>query len=400
MNHAQDNRGRAVGSSQQLSADRVVTDDIDLRELIVQLWFSRGLIACVTMAAVVVAFVYAFFLAEEVYETRAIMLPPTHQHLAAYNLAYQATSGDVDLTFGRRSDAASSIKEQAIPGITVEMAYAVFQRHLSSMQLREQFFNTYYAGDAKNVHLSKERYRLWQSLQEAIRIELPGTVKGSPSGQTTLLWKGSDPDKIADWSNRYIDMAMQAAAAELMTNLNSELATRQAAVQVQLSILRQSGVDQQLYELARLREALRIADMIGLEDHLDSPKIWTDNLGDLSYVQGSKALKAQLDALEAREDIDSFLPEIPRLLRWQSLLSSLAAHPADVRVAEWDARAQAPAVPVSPRRALIVALGLVLGLMMGVCWALARHAFGVGERSHGKAPQHRFCTTPAPASAK
>ncbi|ULH06469.1 LPS O-antigen chain length determinant protein WzzB [Alcaligenes faecalis] len=392
MGNAVDNRGMAVGRAQHASTSKAYSDEIDLRDLALQLWASRGLIAFAALAVMLCAIVYAFFLAEEVYETRVILLPPKSQHLAAYNLAYQATSGDVELSAGRRHDMARSSNENAIPGVSVETAYAAFQRHLSSMQLREAFFNTHFAADAGNQPASKERYQLWRSMQEAIRIELPGTVKGSPPGQTTLIWKGRDPNQIAHWANLYIEMVMEAASATLIANLNSELDTRLAAVRVQLSILRQSGLAQQQYQVERLREALKIADMIDLEDRLDSPKIWTEDLGDLNYVQGSKALKAQLDTLLARDEIDPFLPEITRLLRWQSLLSNLSEQVVDVGVAEWDAKAQVPAVPVTPRRALIVALGLVLGLMIGVFWALIRQLFG--GRGHDEEKQQRCCTSP------
>ena len=57
------------------------------------------------------------------------------------------------------------------------------------------------------------------------------------------------------------------------------------------------------------------------------------------------------------------------------LLETLAAQSLSIRVATWDARAYVPTAPIGPGRPALALGGGVLGLLLGLGWAVGRGAW-------------------------
>lgn len=97
--------------------------------------------------------------------------------------------------------------------------------------------------------------------------------------------------------------------------------------------------------------------------------------GSLMYMRGSKALKAEIQALESRVSDDPFIPTLRTLQEQQRLFNSLSINPEKVAVFRQDGSVDIPDTPVKPKKALILAIGLMAGGLLGVFLVLVRLLF-------------------------
>ncbi|MFT6286171.1 MAG: LPS O-antigen subunit length determinant protein (WzzB/FepE family) [Alcanivorax sp.] len=183
-------------------------------------------------------------------------------------------------------------------------------------------------------------------------------------------------------------------------------------------------------EIRRLEEAHSIAKQLGIKEPTSmrllsqqgsgsnaSVAVSTDvsASGEPNYMRGTRALEAELDALKARDSNDFATPELRRLQEQLRLLDNnrrseqllarkdfgpyvagitairtemaqlegiLAQTYDDLALARIDQRAIAPAKPKSQRKAMTLALALILGGFLGCAIALIRNA--VANRRAGQ----------------
>jgi len=93
---------------------------------------------------------------------------------------------------------------------------------------------------------------------------------------------------------------------------------------------------------------------------------------DLIYTRGAKTLRAQLDILEKRTSDEPFIAGFRELNTQLELLKAFSLDDSNVSVVEIDETAEVPTTPIKPKKSLIVAVGIVLGGMLGVFAALIR----------------------------
>lgn len=258
----------------------------------------------------------------------------------------------------RRTDARPI--DNSITEATPEQAYRIFQRHLTSESLRTAFLQM---TQTENTHyFPSDAMKAREELQEALVIALP--LPGEE--QTVLTWQGENNAQIAQWANDYVDRAMQLARDELLQTLSSEVFLRQHSTQMQSDAVRKIGRVEREHQKERLRAALHIARSIGLEDMAEGPRLIALYSDDVMYLQGSRALEAQLQILEKREIDDPFLPQLVPLRQAQLLLDRMTRVPASLSVATIDDPARVAPIPIQPNRGLIISLGAILRLMLGV----------------------------------
>lgn len=353
-------------------------DTLDLPTAWQWVWRARRLVVGMTLLALAVSALLVWTLVPVTYETRVELLPPRPADLSAYALVHQLSS--VVVSDGH-ADQDSLRAADVIPALSVDQVYRVFLRHLTSARLRDRFVAAYFRPQVATSDTLTSRARLHDRLDESVRFVLPDG-RSDRHGRSTLIWRGTDPEQIAIWANTYVAWAMRAAQQELMADLRSEIQMRRHSAQAVVEVLRRSGAVERRFEIARVSDALRLAQAV----HLDGPAqgVWVmqSDLHELAYLQGSRALQAQLDVLLAREQDEPYIRELPSVRYRQALLETLAARSLTMRVATWDARVQAPTVPTGPDRPIMVLWGGVLGLVLGLGWALGRGAW------LSRAPRH------------
>lgn len=342
------------------------SDEIDLRELMQKLWTSKWLIIVTTLIVMCIAAAYAF-LSPSVYQTSVYTLPPTASDLASYNVASLLTG---DAIRGTVSDTAAGINP-----LSSQEAYRTFQRHLNSSAIRQRFFDEYYLPAQKNNQTEREKQRAWKRLNNEL------TIQKIDEYETRLIVEGNNPQAIAKWANAYVALAAQAAREELHSGLTGEVEIRRLSLEDQIATLRQVAEEIRQARLTRLKDALAIAESIGLETPADGMPLIAintrsdlnaDSSGSLLYLRGAKALRSEQQQLEKRRAHDAYIPELPDLLKKQALLNSINLNPDLLSVATIDRAAMIPEEPIKPQKTLVLLLGFIFGGTLGIFFALTR----------------------------
>lgn len=352
------------------------SDEIDLRDLILTLWASRLVIIVTTFIVLACAAVYAYQ-STPVYETQAQTLPPPASGLESYNTAYQMSGPAAE---GVSQDLRIT---DAIPMLSPNDAYQLFLRHASSVSLRQEFFRNHYLPHVSDNPDESQQAGLWNQFNSALTIELP--ARATDNNLMRLKLQGQDPDLIADWLNTYLAMAINRTQDEFAANLTSAVQQRRNSLEDQAATLRAGKLKERELEIARLEEALALAESIGLNDPPTTGNLITSYSGETTYMRGARALRGELELLKNRSNDDPFIEQLPVIFKRLELLDNIDLSPDHITVATVDEAARIPQQPIKPRKKLILALGLVMGGMLGIFIVLIQHMFRK-QPAHGSTP--------------
>lgn len=334
-------------------------DEIDLVELGKALWSQKLVILAVTIAGAAIALAYAL-LSTPVYDAKATVLPPLLSDIAAYNAG--------------RTESSSS--QSQLKPFTTEEVYSVFTRNLRSLSLRRDFFQEVYIPSLPEEARSAPRDQLWANFNKIVSIKAPEKQRPELIEVAVQL---STPDLAAAWANELIDRAAEASEQDMQLNVSSELDIRIRSIERRIASLRSTAQQRREDRIAILKEALIVAKAVGM----DSPQVTAGRTssneelsefidGSLTYMRGAKAIEAEMKVLEARQSDDPFIPELRSSQEQLSFLKTIEVQPGNVSVFTLDSAAEVPETPIKPKKTLIVALGLVLGGMLGIFIALVR----------------------------
>lgn len=330
----------------------VCTDEIDLVELFQNLWQQKLLIIAFTVVATAAAAAYAY-LSPPVYEARASVLPPRLSDISGYNL-------------GRM--------EAKLDQFTVPTIYSVFKTNLLSGSLKHTFFRDVYLPSLSLNERGEAQDKLWGEFNEILIVKAPD-IKSKPDLYDVMVEHNS-PGLAAEWANLYVNMAAKKTEQDMQDNVLTEIATKTQVIERQINALRITAQKRREDRIVRLRDALVVAEAV----NLDGPSVITSSDGDLSpfvdgnlmYMRGAKAIRAELAVLEKRENDDPFISELRNLENQLSFLKEIDVNPDDVSVFTLDSSAVVPETPVKPRKVMILLFGVILGGVLGVFAALVR----------------------------
>ncbi|MDX1722552.1 MAG: LPS O-antigen chain length determinant protein WzzB [Pseudomonas sp.] len=330
-------------------------DEIDLVELFYGLWTQKWLIVLITLVFAAGAASYAFF-SKPVYEVRAAVLPPSLSDIASFNL-------------GRTG-------EDGLKPFSVDDVYAVFTRNLQSEKSKRQFFRDVYLPSLNDAQHSGSQDGLYSAFGG--RFSVKSLDKNQPE-RYSIVVEHNNPELASNWAKQYIDQVAERSLDEMLQNSERELAVQARNIEQQIKSERASAKARRNDRTRQLQEALTVAEAIGL----DNPPVITGRVsndselsafmdGSLMYMRGAKALRAEIQVLLARTSDDPFIPGLRNLeARYQSF-AGVSVDPSNVAVFRQDGDVDVPDQPIKPKKPLIVALGVVLGGMLGVFVALIR----------------------------
>jgi len=327
------------------------SDEIDLVELIQKLWMKKWLIIGVTLAVTLVAAAYAF-LTPPVYRAQAAVMPPALSDIAGFNLARN--------------------KDIGLEPFKVDDVYRVFTRNLQSDQAKRRFYTEVYLPSLSEDQKAGPRDALYNAFLKRLAIAGPTTAQPD---RFVLSIEGKDPAEAAQWAEHYIKDVEQRSIQEMLDNAQSEIQVRGRNLMQQIETLRESARVRREDRSVQLEEAFKVAQAIGLEKPPMIAGQMNDQLsaimeGNLTYMRGARALKAEIEALKQRKSDDPFVPKLRGLQEQYALYESLTIQPERVAVYRLDGAIETPDQPIKPKKILILVLGALLGGMLGVFTAL------------------------------
>ena len=396
-------------------------DEIDLRELIRSLWDQRWVIVGITAFITLIAALYAF-LATPYYRVQSILRPVEVGVLDSLNAtqvyelkpleALSRVSGGLS-SYGNRLEFFQTHEERfadlAREGLTAEQAFEDFN---------SEAFAMLYPDPKKN-----------QGEFVGLALTYPASMDGvSVVNEFVAFVLQQERERVASdlavvIANRKanIEQRIEAARASYQANKEAEIATlieeaalKRAQLEDELRALRAELKIRRDNRINVLEEAIRIARSLGIRKPTTPTAMADAGQGVRTeitsreiplYFLGVDALEAERDVLRARtsddfveprigeiqkeldmlrhnrqvevlqqrQDEDLYLKELAKLREEAARLDGIEFDASTLQLARIDQPAQQPLKRLKPKRALVLALGVVLGGMLGVFVALMRN---------------------------
>ncbi|EPK5823420.1 Wzz/FepE/Etk N-terminal domain-containing protein [Pseudomonas aeruginosa] len=397
--------------------------EIDLVQLFQQLWASKWLIALIAALATAAALAYAL-LAVPTYQVDVLLRPIQTKALEAVNVKglYALTPREALDRVGNELAAYSGRLEyfEAHPelfqqlnaeGLSPEQAFWKFNQDAFSMQ----------QADLKKDPLFRLSMQYPQGMDGAAILNgmLASTIE-------------NERQRILDDLQARIDGRLQFLEQDIEGKRASYQATKEGKIArlLEADSIRRAGLEDELKALRgrlktvrdsriqQLNEAIQIATRLGIvkpttpgalgEVGQDgSRSVFRTEVNNQQiplYFMGVDALTAERDTLlkrkgddfteprvakiqqelkqlennrevqylQARKGEERFFENIDKLRGEQARLKTLKASELKIELVRIDQKASTPLKPIKPRKALVVALGLLGGLVFGVLVALVR----------------------------
>lgn len=410
---------------------QTTADEVDLAALFHALWAQKLVIVLVMLLVGMLALAYAFLATPE-YEVQSVVRPAAIKDLDALNRTgvYELTPEQAMQRVGASLDSYDSRLEffRANQGL--------FEALRQPNRSLEQTFESFNKEAFKMLQPdSKKTDNL--SAYVGIQLVYPQDVDGVAlvNGLVDYVLQ-RERERIADdlavvIQNRLnqLDLKMAAARASYEASKEAKIAElleadnlKRAELQDELKALRQQLKTRRDNRIAQLDEAARIAKALGIlkpttpsslgevERMTQGSVIRTEvnNQQIPLYFMGSETLEAERDTLRQRRSDDFTEPRIAQIAKELQLLAnnrqvevlnkrenedlflkdlaiwreeaarlrSLQVDVSSLKLVDIDQVALEPLRPINPQKALILALGLVLGGMLGIFIALVRSMLG------------------------
>ncbi|WP_248805780.1 LPS O-antigen chain length determinant protein WzzB [Pseudomonas sp. MWU13-2100] len=308
-----------------------------------------------TVLGAALAASYAF-LASPVYEAKVSVMPPSQSDIYNFN-------------YGR-------IREPGLAPYTVNDVYNIYTRYLQAEALRLDFFSKIYVPSLPLEEQQKSRDVLRSKFSKVLRV-VP--LLGENAGRYSVVVRATNPETAKEWVAEYVAQAGELAKKEIIKNVSIESEVWARNLEQQISSAREKSSKAREDSIARLGEALQVAESIGLEKPpaitVSQSAIAGGEAGQLTYMRGAKALRAEVESLRARQSDDPFTDNLRDLQDRYSFFKALKIEPAVVSVYRQDGVVELPDNPVEPHKALILILGVIAGLIVGIAFVLLRGLF-------------------------
>ena len=329
-------------------APQYADDEINLFDLWMVLVRQWKVIATVTGIAVLGAVAY-LFLTPTVYETQAIVRPPERKHVEALNIPGISQVSNTDI-------------------------FDQFTANLTSSFLRQQFIS-------ETPHLSSLHREFAGQKPQFLRANVPQIKAGvkNEAGLVFLNLRGRDAKLVADWLNGYIVLVEARTIDDFWNGVEAKIINQKKELENQLQIGRDFASKRRLDRIILLEEQIAIARAAKIMERKisDYAKVAGQSVGvtvttteEPLYMRGVKELTAEKEELEKRKIDEPFIvgfrDKQEKLAQLAVGLEQLQEARANAHAVTVDQPASEIRIPVKPRRMLVLALGIVLGGMLGV----------------------------------
>ena len=323
------------------------SDDIDIFSIARALRSRVWVIITVTLIAGVLGLMYAF-LSERVYEARAYLVPPTQSDIA-------------DLNIGRN-------KKSELTPYSIGDVYRLFLRNLQSESLRQDFFSNEYLPSLSDDQKARPQDALYAEFSKKLLVN---PVTADEVGRYSVVVQTTSPQQAVEWVKSYVKQAAALAADEITKNVSYEAKVRSRSISQEIEAKRETGESSRGDAIVKLRAALNVATAAGVQKPIvtfgAAPTAVAGKMdGDESFLIGVEALNAEIKNLESRSSNDAFIDELRELQAKKSFYDKLTVVSKDFNLFRYDGNVETPQSAVKPKKALVISLALVLGLMLGV----------------------------------
>ena len=305
-------------------------DEIDLLEIVAQLWKGKIIIITCVLVAIILAGTYLFF-AKEKWTSTAIVATPSSGMIANYNASlsvlYTQTPTD----------------KPALP------------------DLQNQFFGRFAASMSALSSALKNR-------EEPQVLKLDQVVKGS-NDQLSVTYTAPTAKEAQTQLTKYIDQINDKVVEGYAADLKRTVGVKTNELSNALDTQKQVAIDKKQQRMDAIKQALTIAEASGLKSsQLNQAEYLSD---DTLYLLGSSALQSMVQNektrplvyLQAYYDTQSALLAVTHMKIDLSHLQSF----------RYISNADLPIRRDSPKKTLVMLLAIILGGVVGSAIVIGRN---------------------------
>lgn len=366
--------------TQPTDSMNVNDDEIDLFELWNGLVAEKLTILAGFVITVLLATVYAFNV-KPVYQSESYLLPPPMEKVLPMN--------ELAIVLGSAANTNTNTNTNAN---TSESVFTQFQTSLESRQTLKVIFDKYHlinnyhsdidqlseADKVKADKVKAEKVAFSKFIKD-FSIKRPKAADLSKVVSVSLALSLTEQE-VADILNDLVKTAEQKTIQKIYQQILAEKQSRVGLLNDRVFSVRKIALDKRMDRIAQLDEAIMITEKLGLNKPVSAgPTLNINNVNSESaynsalYLLGSDLLVAEKMVLESRKNDDAFIPELRELQEQLQKLQSLKIVKSDFGVVTID-QVAIYGDKIKPKKALILAVAGVLGLMLGVFIALIRRA--------------------------
>ncbi|GAB6389761.1 Wzz/FepE/Etk N-terminal domain-containing protein [Stutzerimonas marianensis] len=407
-------------------ASNANAEEIDLVELFRALWQQKLLIAEITIGVTLAAAAYAF-LATPYFQTRTYLRPIPQSALDQLNETgiYKLTPEDA---INRVAGGLSSYDNRLDFFLNNQELFQAIEKRGDSPEQTFADFNE----DAFQMLFPDPKRTDNRNAFVGLQLTYPKGMDGAAVVNSFVSYVlelerreiAEDLESLINNRLASLDMRIEAQRASYAASKEAKIATlleedalKRAELQDELAALRTELKTRRTYRIQQLNEAISIAESLGIRTPTspsamaEAPRSGTQvirtevtNQETPLYFMGTEALTAERDALSSRssddfvepriaeiqselamlehnreveilnerEGEDVYLLNLAELREEAARLTGIKLDTERLRLVRLDQPALQALKPVKPKKAMILALGLVLGGMLGIFVALVR----------------------------
>jgi LPS O-antigen subunit length determinant protein (WzzB/FepE family) len=329
------------------------SDEIDLRELLSNLWGRRLLVLAITAIFSSIGVIYAF-LAPQVWTAKTIVVAPLPTQLEQLHFRLEKVFALMD---------SGSVKHGELrAAFSGTKLYTDFIQAFDSFDNKSEFLK-------ENVYFRQEGQQDVNTLQQSFEgwTKNIAATQNINEASATLSYSADNAQEAEKLLIDYLNFIQTKEDAAKNKLLADKVINQIDVLTFNHQILEAETHKQLQEEIARTEYALRISQTAGI----DAPVENLNNQGIFIIDFGAKALSEQLNILKEIKN-----PQLinPSLANFRLKLDSLRAVPQEkVSFASYHFL-KSPSQPLDrdkPKRSLVVVLATLGGLMTGVTVALS-----------------------------
>ncbi|MDX1695341.1 MAG: Wzz/FepE/Etk N-terminal domain-containing protein [Ketobacteraceae bacterium] len=345
-------------------------DEIDLFELISALRKNIGLIAGITIICVLAAMAYAL-LATPAFKASSIIGEPT-----------QGTLNAIDNAVG-------------VYPLEPEQEYSRIFQTMINQDLQYRFFLENIQPDLPEAKSELERRRNFESFRKKLSVRNQEKGRNVSHDFIQVEFTSATADEAYRVLTSFLNFMNAEILKSIAADYRAEIETTKSNLQQEISILLNARALEINSEIKRLRESLALAQKMGIKEPAITESSTLSELkadSPATHLLGEKYLSSRIELLQKRKDLAAFTSGVAALKAQLESLNSINLNTGSVDILRFEKSPTLPHNRISPKRTLIVILGLMLGIFAGCALALMR-MFINNHRKSSEAVLHETSKT-------
>ncbi|KNC91486.1 LPS O-antigen chain length determinant protein WzzB [Trabulsiella odontotermitis] len=309
-------------------ARRVDSEQIDLIDLVVQLWRGKVTIGACVIIAILLATGY-LFVAKEKWTSTAVITQPDTAQIATYSNA-------LNIIYGMSAPKVSDVQERVI------------DRFNSSLSALSESLNN-------------------QEQPEKLTVEPIVKTEKVP---LQVTYEGQTAEAAQQQLAKYIQFVDEQIAKELDVDLNDNIKLQIDTLSDSLKTQETVAQEQKDLRIKQIQEALKFAE----QANITKPQVQQtqDVTQDTMFLLGSDALNSMIQNESTRPLV--FSPAYYQTKQTLLDIQNLKIDPTTIHAYRYVMKPDLPIRRDSPKRALTLVLAVLLGGMIGAGVVLGRNA--------------------------